>query len=61
MPDFDDIKKMADQHDQQVDEGLDKAGDVAGEKVGHQDDIDKGVDWAQQHTERATQTPKDQQ
>jgi len=50
MPDFDDLKKFADDHDKQVDEGLEKAGDEAGQKLGHEDQIDKGVDWAQEHT-----------
>ena len=50
MPDMDDLNKLADEHDKQVDEGLEKAGDAAGAKFGHDDEIDKGVDWAQQHT-----------
>ncbi len=50
MPGLDDIKKFAADHDQQVDQGLEKAGDAAGNKVGHDDQIDKSVDWAQQHT-----------
>lgn len=50
MPDFGDVEKFADQHDKQVDDGLEKAGDAAAEKVGHADEIDKGVDFAQQHT-----------
>lgn len=50
MPDFDDLKKFAEEHDEQVDQALEKAGDTAGAKLGHQDQIDKGVDWAQEHT-----------
>jgi MT0933-like antitoxin protein len=50
MPGLDDIKQFADDHDEQLDQGLEKAGDAAGTKVGHEDQIDKGVDWAQQHT-----------
>ncbi len=50
MPGLDDIKKFADDHDEQVDKGLEKAGDAAGTKVGHDDQIDKGVDWAQRRT-----------
>lgn len=50
MPDFGDIKKLADEHDEQVDQGLEKAGDAAGDKLGHQDEIDKGVDFAQEHS-----------
>jgi hypothetical protein len=64
MPDFDDIKKFAAEHDEQVDEGLEKAGDAAGGKFGHEEQIDKAVDWAQQHTgegdttERAADSPQ---
>lgn len=50
MPGMDDIKKFADEHDEQVDQGLEKAGDTLGAKFGHEDQIDKGVDWAQEHT-----------
>jgi len=50
MPGFDDIKRMADDHDEQVDEGLEKAGDAAGERFGHAEQIDKGVDKLQEHT-----------
>ncbi len=50
MPDFDDIKKLAEEHDDKIDEGLGKAGDAAGAKFGHEEQIEKGVDWAQQHT-----------
>ena len=44
MPGLDDIKKLAGDHHQQVDQGLEKAGDAAGTKFGHDDQIDKGVD-----------------
>jgi hypothetical protein len=50
MPDFGDIEKMADDHDKQVDEGIGKAGDEAGQKLGHENEIDKGVNLAQEHT-----------
>ena len=50
MPDLGDVEKFADDHDKQVDEGLEKAGDAAQDKVGHADEIDKGVDFAQEHT-----------
>jgi hypothetical protein len=50
MPGMDDIKKMADDHDDQVDKGLDKAGEAAGDKLGHEDQIDKAVDGAQERT-----------
>lgn len=57
MPGLDDIKKFADDHDQQVDQGLEKAGEAAGNKFGHDDQIDKGVDWAQQHTGAGNSEP----
>ena len=50
MPGLDDIKKFADDHDEQVDSGLEKAGDAAGAKFGHADQIDKGVDKVQERT-----------
>lgn len=50
MPGMDDLERMEEQHDDKVDEGLEKAGDAAGAKFGHDNEIDKGVDWAQEHT-----------
>lgn len=50
MPGFDDLKKLADDHDEQVDSGLEKAGDAAGNRFGHEDQIDKGVDKLQERT-----------
>lgn len=49
---LDKAKDMADQHDDKVDEGLDKAGDFADQKTGGKYDsqIDKGVDAAQERT-----------
>ena len=49
---MDKAKDMADQHDDKVDQGLDKAGDMADQKTGgkYDNQIDKGVDAAQQHT-----------
>lgn len=44
-------KEFADQHDEQVDQGLDRAGDAAKERfAGHDSMIDGGVDRAQQYT-----------
>lgn len=44
-------KEFADQHDEQVDQGLDRAGDMAKERfAGHDSQIDSGVDRAQQYT-----------
>ena len=53
MGDFmDRAKDFADKHDEQVDKGLERAGDEADERTGgkHGDKIDKGVDAAQQRT-----------
>jgi hypothetical protein len=44
-------KNLADQHDEQVDQGLDRAGDLAKERfAGHDEHIDSAVDRAQQYT-----------
>ena len=58
MPGLDDVKRFADEHDKQVDEGLEKAGDAAGKRYGHQDQIDKAVDEAQQRTGSGDSTQK---
>ena len=50
MPDMDDLKKLVDEHDEQIDKGLERAGDAAGQKFGHEQQIDKGVDKLQQAT-----------
>lgn len=50
MPDMDDLKRMEEQHDDKVDEALDKGGDAAGAKFGHEEQIDKGAEWAEEHT-----------
>jgi hypothetical protein len=47
MPDMDDIKRMAEEHDDQVDQGLEKAGDAAGSRFGHEEQVDKLVDKGQ--------------
>ena len=47
MPDFDDVKDFAGDHKDQVDQGLEKAGDAAGDKFGHEDQIGSGVDKAE--------------
>ena len=44
MPGFDDLKKLAKEHDAQVDPGLEKAGDAAKSKVGHDQQVDQIVD-----------------
>ncbi|MEH1166353.1 antitoxin [Micromonospora sp. CPCC 205539] len=53
MSDFmDKAKNAADKHDKQVDQGLEKAGDMADKRSGgkYGDKIDKGVDQAQART-----------
>ncbi len=49
---MDKAKEFADQHDEQVDQGMEKAGDFADEKTGgkYGEQIDRGVDAAQEHT-----------
>ena len=49
---MDKAKDLAEQHDDKVDQGLEKAGDVADQKTGgkYDEQIDKGVDQAQQRT-----------
>ncbi|MEV7329463.1 antitoxin [Micromonospora sp. NPDC093244] len=53
MGDFmDKAKDLADKHDKQVDQGMEKAGDMADKRTGgkYDDQIDKGVDQAQART-----------
>ena len=49
---FDKAKDFIDQHDEQVDDALDKAGDFLSDKTGgkYDDQLAKGVDFAQEHT-----------
>jgi MT0933-like antitoxin protein len=49
---MDKAQDFADQHDEQVDKGLDKAGDAVDQKTGGKYDqqIDRGVDAAQERT-----------
>ena len=49
---FDKAKDLIDQHDEQVDDALDKAGDFAADKTGgkYDEHIAKGVDFTQEHT-----------
>jgi hypothetical protein len=49
---IDKAKDFAGQHDEQVDKGLERAGDEADKRTGekHSEHIDKGVDFAQQRT-----------
>ena len=50
MPDFDDLKRMADEHDEQIDGALEKVGNAAGHRFGHEEQIDKAVDALQERT-----------
>ncbi len=49
---MDKAKDFADQHDEQVDKGIDKAGDQVDARTGnkHSEQIDRGVDEAQKRT-----------
>ncbi|MBO3739020.1 antitoxin [Actinoplanes flavus] len=60
MTDFmDKARKFADQHDEQVDQGLEKAGDQIDERTGNRysDQIDRGVDEAQKRTGEGDTVP----
>ena len=56
---MDKAQELADQHDDQVDQGLERAGDFADEKTGggHNEQIDRGVDFAQERTGEGDQQP----
>ncbi|GAA3396164.1 antitoxin [Cryptosporangium minutisporangium] len=49
---MDKAKDLADKHDKQVDQGLEKGGDLVDDRTGqkHSSQIDKGVDLAQERT-----------
>jgi hypothetical protein len=49
---MDKAKDFADDHDKQVDEGLQKAGDEVDERTGdkYSSQVDKAVDESQEHT-----------
>jgi hypothetical protein len=57
---MDKAKDLADKHDEQVDQGLDKAGDQVDQRTGNKysSQIDKGVDQAQQRTGEGDTTPQ---
>ncbi|HZG90608.1 MAG TPA: antitoxin [Pseudonocardia sp.] len=63
MVDFNQAKQFADQHDEQIDQGLDKAGAAAkGRFAGQEQHIDTGVDKAQEMTGQGdTSRPADEQ
>ena len=56
---MDKAQDMAGQHDDKVDQGLEKAGDAADQKTGggHSEQIDRGVDFAQERTGQGDQQP----
>jgi hypothetical protein len=56
---MDKAKETAEQHDEQVDQGLEKAGDFADQRSGggHSEQIDKAVDTAQQRTGEGDEQP----
>ena len=56
---MDKAQDMAEQHDDKVDQGLERAGDVADQKTGggHSGQIDRGVDMAQERTGQGDQQP----
>ncbi|MFF0823651.1 MULTISPECIES: antitoxin [Micromonospora] len=61
MGDFmDKAKDFADKHDKQVDQGIEKAGDMADQRIGGKYDkqIDKGVDMAQRRTGEGDTSPR---
>ncbi|MDN5860288.1 MAG: antitoxin [Pseudonocardia sp.] len=41
---MDRAKDLLGQHDDKVDQGIDKVGEMAGEKFGHQEQIDQGAE-----------------
>ncbi len=57
---MDKVKELLNQHDDKVDQGLDKAGEAAkGRFAGHDEQIDQGVDRLQEMTGEGdtTETP----
>ena len=49
---IDKAKDIAEQHDDKVDQAAEKAGEQVDERTGgrYADQVDKGVDYAQEHT-----------
>ncbi|TDC56878.1 antitoxin [Micromonospora sp. KC207] len=61
MSDFlDKAKDFADKHDKQVDQGIEKVGDMIDQRSGgkHGNQIDKGVDMAQRRTGEGDTSPR---
>lgn len=57
---LDKAKDFADKHDKQVDQGIEKAGDMVEQRSGgkHDNQIDKGVDMAQRRTGEGDTSPR---
>jgi hypothetical protein len=49
---LDRAKELADQHDDKIDQALERVGDEVDKRTGekYSDQIDRGVDFAQEHT-----------
>jgi len=43
MPDMDDLKNLAEKHDDKLDKGLEQAGDAASSRFGHEEQIESAV------------------
>ena len=56
---MDKAREMAEEHDDKVDEGLERAGEFADERTGdrYSEQIDRGVDFGQEHTGEGDQQP----
>ena len=50
--DFGEIKDKILGHRDQVDKGIDKAGDVVKDKVGHEEQVDQGVEKAKEAVDK---------
>ena len=56
---FDQAKEFADQHSDQVDQGVDKAGDMVDDKTQgkHAEHVDQAQDFVKDHTGRDEEPP----
>ena len=56
---FDKVRSTLDEHDEKVDQGIQRDGDTVDERTGgkHSEYVDKGVDAAQQHTGQGDTQP----
>jgi len=51
---FDKAKDLVEDHEKEISEGLEKAGELAKDKIGHEAQVDKAVDAAQDLLEKQT-------